>query len=136
MTWQEALREIEDRQGILSAEDVVSRARDKKSPLHPKFVWDDSVAGQLYRIHQARNLIRVYVEVLPEVEDNIEHNVYVSLKDDRYDGGGYRSIVSVMQDSELRASLLNDAKQELRYFKGKYNMLKELANVFEEIDKL
>ena len=136
MTWQEALRDIESRNGILNAEDVVSEAKNKKSPLHSKFTWDDTVAGKLYRIHQARNLIRVYVEILPEAEDGIEHNVFVSLREDRYEGGGYRTIVNVMQDDCLRQKLLNDAKQELQYFKNKYKMLKELASVFEEIDKL
>lgn len=134
-TWQEALKEIHKKKGILNAEDVVHEAKPKSSPLHSKFTWDDSVAGKLYRIHQARNLIRVYYDVVQQ-HDNKEYNVFVSLKEDRYSGGGYRTLVDVMEDTDLRLKLLNDAKQDLAIFRNKYKMLTELASVFEAIDKL
>lgn len=136
MTWQEALMEIEKKKGILNPEDIVSEAKKKTSPLHDKFTWNDSVAGNLYRIHQARNLIRIYVEQIPNSVSDVEHRVFVSLKEDRYSGGGYRTLVSVMEDTELRLQLLNEAKEELKLLKNKYEMLEELAKVFEEINKL
>lgn len=48
----------------LTPEAVVADARNPKSPLHKEFEWDDSIAGQKFRLHQARELIkRVRVHV-------------------------------------------------------------------------
>jgi len=56
----EALTAIRDKhaEGNLVPLDVVDAARPKKAPLHPAFEWDNSVAAEQYRVHQARNLIR------------------------------------------------------------------------------
>ncbi len=138
MTWQEALINISNKKGslgMLNPEDVVAEAKSKDSPLHPKFTWDNSVAGHLYRLQEARKLIVLVYSSLPQA-DNQGHQVFVSMKEDRYAGGGYRTLVSVLQDTEQRSKLLAQAKQELLYFREKYKMLEELAHVFEEIDKV
>ena len=44
--------------GSLTAELVVRAAAEKDSPLHEHFEWDDAKAGHLYRLVQARTLIR------------------------------------------------------------------------------
>jgi hypothetical protein len=137
MDWKEALVAIERKNKLLNAYDVVEEARSKDSPLHDKFEWDNTIAGQKWRIHQARNLINVYYTTINTDAGETEPcRVFVSLKDDRYDEGGYRTMVSVMNDVELRNKLLNDAKEDLVSFKLKYNQLKELALVFEAIDKV
>lgn len=137
MDWKEALLAIEKKNKMLNAYDVVEEARDENSPLHSKFEWDNTIAGQKWRIHQARNLINVYYTTIDtNIGETDPCRVFVSLKDDRYNEGGYRTMVSVMNDVELRTKLLNDAKEELTSFKLKYNQLKELALVFEAIDKV
>ncbi len=53
-----------ERGSTITATDVVNTARNPRSVLHTCFEWKDSVAGEKYRIHQARNLIRlVRVEI-------------------------------------------------------------------------
>lgn len=52
------LQNIYDRNGTISPQIVVDEARDETHPLHPHFVWDDSVAGELYRCSQAAQMIR------------------------------------------------------------------------------
>lgn len=42
----------------LTAPLVVDAARPEDAPLHPVFEWDDSIAAERHREHQARNLIR------------------------------------------------------------------------------
>lgn len=42
----------------LTPESVVKAASSPRHPLHPCFEWDDEKAGEQYRLHQARNLIR------------------------------------------------------------------------------
>jgi hypothetical protein len=63
--------------------------------------------------------------------------VYSSISTDRYaEGkrGGYRLLVDVMSDKEMREQLLLDFFNEFQTFKRKYYRLKELAPVFEQID--
>lgn len=50
--------------GRLTAEAVLREAEDPASPLHSEFEWDDGEAARLYRLNQARTLIKtVRVEV-------------------------------------------------------------------------
>jgi len=52
------LTRIQQRDGDLTAKAVVNESRPNEAPLHPIFEWDDEVAGERYREHQATNLIR------------------------------------------------------------------------------
>lgn len=52
--------------GQLLPEAVVEEARPEDAPLHPVFEWDDAVAGELYRLNQARYFIRCVRIVLDE----------------------------------------------------------------------
>ena len=56
----------------LTPEQVVKAARKKKSELHKCFEWNDKVASQLYRLEQARRIIRSIVEVQEEDHNNVE----------------------------------------------------------------
>jgi len=115
--------------GILKPEDVVERASDPSNVLHSRFTWDDTEAAQQYRLWQARHLIKICVTVLPNRSESTQ--VYVSLKSDRIGDTGYRPVVDVLADVELRQQLLSDALEDLKRFEQKYTELKELAEVFD-----
>ncbi len=120
--------------GLLQPESVVEAARPTTSPLHSRFEWDNSVAAQQYRVWQARQLIRVTVDVLVETGESFD--VFVSLSKDRQrESGGYRVLVDVLSDADMRAQLLKDALDDLEVFREKYRQLKELAEVFSAIKK-
>jgi hypothetical protein len=119
--------------GLLRPVDVVEFAEDKRTELHGKFTWDDSDAAVQYRLWQAREIIRVSVSILPHNEK--EYRTYVSLMNDRTEeGGGYRSVVTVLANRSLRESMLEEALNELGLFRRKYAAIKELAGVFDAID--
>jgi hypothetical protein len=123
--------------GQLRPEVVVESARDPKSPLHSSFNWDDTEAAIQWRLQQARMLIRAVV-TYESVGDGktVKVRPYVSLSSDRTEGGpGYRTLVSVMSDDELRAQMLVDARDDMQRFKAKYRALKELVDVFEAMDR-
>ena len=54
----EQLDLIYTRHNELTASLVVDAARPEDAPLHPGFEWNDSIAAERHREHQARNLIR------------------------------------------------------------------------------
>ena len=57
----------------------------------------------------------------------------VSLTTDRGENG-YRQLVNVLSDDEMRETLMSDAKKEMAWFKKKYAILTELAPVFTAIE--
>jgi hypothetical protein len=128
----ERLVALERRCGRIQAMDVVEDARPADSPLHPAFCWEDSVAAERWREEQARALIRsiVVVSVEERIEKPTRAIVHVTVDDD----GSYRSIVDVMREPDARASLLAQAMDDLRSWRAKYAMLRELAGVFAACD--
>ena len=54
----EELERIRSRSGKLLPHEVVKESKPKRAPLHKAFEWDDAIAGNKYRVFQARNLIR------------------------------------------------------------------------------
>jgi len=129
----ELLRKQHD--GLIRPTDVVDFARDPKTALHERFTWDDGKAATEYRLWQAREIIRVSVTFMPSIEK--EYRTYVSLLDDRQrEGGGYRSVVSVLKNPARRETMLSEALAELDGFRQRYAMLKELAPVFAAIDRV
>jgi hypothetical protein len=123
--------------GELKAADVVDAARPETSPLHDSFEWDDSEAAEQYRLWQARQLIRVTVQMLGAGEDAVLSRVFVSLTTDRTRaGGGYRVMLDVLGDEGQRRQMLSDALEEMKRFRRKYGRLVELTKVFDEMEKV
>jgi hypothetical protein len=127
---QELERIAAENGGVLYPGHVVNAARPVASPLHSQFEWDDSEAAEKYRLHQARQLISVVVQYIGNDPSKEPVPVFVSLRSDRGQRGGYRTIVSVLSDEGLRQQLLEDALAELETFRKKYGHLRELARVF------
>lgn len=129
----EALAEANN--GLLHPEKVVEFAKDPATALHSRFEWDDTEAAEKYRVWQARQLIKVTVTVLPnENEDEFKViPLFVSLKEDRQNGGGYRTLVDVMNDDQMRKRLLSQAYNDFKLWQKKYQQLKELAPVFDQM---
>jgi len=121
--------------GMLLPAIIVEYAKNRKTVLHSCFTWDDTEAAQQWRLHQARMLIRVIVTVLPN-DDETEFRAFVSLKNDRYSHLGYRPMISVLEDEDLKNQMLEEALVEMIVFKEKYKNLRELVGVFDEMEKI
>jgi hypothetical protein len=119
--------------GVLSPEVVVEEAKEKSSPLHACFTWDDSTAAQEYRLWEARRLIAVSVEYIGAIGQDVR--VFVSLKSDR-GAGGYRQMLTVMDEGDKRNELLQNALEDLAGFRLRYQHLDELAGIFIEEEKI
>lgn len=121
--------------GLLRGEAVVAFAKNPKTALHSRFEWDDAKASHEYRLWQARELIQTYVTVMASGSKPIR--AFVSLRADRKQaGGGYRGIVSVFDDRDLREQLLAEALDEVNHWRDKYRRLQELAPIFAGIDRV
>ena len=126
------IRQIERaNNGVVKPEQVVEAARSPNSALHDAFCWDDDEAARLYRIEQARGLLRVLVEIEPRTSE--EMRAFVAVKSERYEGGGYRHMPTVMRSAAGRDAVLETALWELQAVEAKYKRLTELAGVFAAI---
>ncbi|MFW9928653.1 MAG: hypothetical protein ACFFD1_04615, partial [Candidatus Thorarchaeota archaeon] len=80
--------------GMISAEIVSNEAQKKQSPLHDWFDWEDNIAGEKWRLHQARLLINsIKVKII--FEKGVNHYrkyLNVNIKDD--DGESQRFYVT------------------------------------------
>lgn len=123
--------------GKLHAEKVVQFARrHKKSALHKQFDWNVKKAAMQHWIEEARRLIRVFVISTPVKDTMITARVYVSLPSDRKDGGGYRTMNSVLNDEAMKAEMLKSAMTDIQVFLRKYNDICELGGLLDEMRRL
>lgn len=106
----EELAALHAEQGHVTAGSVVDRARPVNAPLHPAFEWRDKVAGENWRQHQARNLIRSVVVVQPHGEDPLPQSVHVT----EGKSGRYLPTSVVARDESLYALALGELERAAR----------------------
>lgn len=110
---------------------VLERARDESSELHKCFTWDDSTAAERWRISEARLVTRQLV--IKEVEvpkDRPEIRLFYKTDNE----SGYKPTEIIVRKEDEYKKLLASAYAELRAFKRKYSMLKELQEIFDLIN--
>lgn len=123
---------IQKNDGIIHAVDVVEAARNKDSPLHNKFEWEDSEAAEKYRLIQARMLLSICVQYIDSGSKKVPTKVFVSLSTDRIKRGGeagYRNFVDVIADDDMKNQMLMDSLNQMRSFEERYKTLKELEGL-------
>lgn len=120
--------------GTLRPLDIVEAARTDDHPLHGEFEWDNSVAGQKYRLHQAEQLIRTVVVKVKEDSEPIR--MFVSLREDREQGTGYRTVVDVLTDDDKTAQLLNETRKDAAVLLKKLAGLQKVAGSKQDTERL
>ena len=126
----DVMSELERLGDHYTLKDVVDLARDENTALHKCFEWDDAIAAEKYRESQAGTVIRmiVYVDQKTEEKTNIRAVVTTDIRKE------YSPTRLVMRNKSEYEALLDRAMNELRAFKAKYSMLKELDYILELID--
>lgn len=120
--------------GVLEPGHIVEAARDERSPMHPHFQWDDTVAAELYREDQARDLVRsLTVDISRSNLETKPVRAFVNVET----GGerGYVTTAVAMSSEDLRRQVLQRAFAELEAWRARHAELSELARVFSAIDE-
>lgn len=131
------IERIEREQGEVTNQAIVDAARPKESVLHGLFEWNNKIAGEKWRLQQARCMLaalvvdqsddgyskRAFVNVTPSPEFPSSPPRFINYKD-------------AMRDDGMRDTLLRNAVRELHVFKEKYASLKELKDVITAIDSI
>lgn len=92
--WAHEVRDMwDDEHEKVPADAVVEWARTHpKSDLHRQFEWDDAVAGEKYRVEQARDLIQRVLVYVEKGEDQVVP-LAIHMEDD---GPGYALTLDVL----------------------------------------
>lgn len=122
----------------LTPRNIVETARSSDNPLHGLFEWDDSIAGEKYRLYQARVLVN-QVEVVIEGE---EMPAYENCKVEIENGEGekpereYFHASDIMETEELREQVIAKAIGRLKYWQkmyGHYDVFKPVNVAINEV---
>ena len=111
--WFETLRKKHG--GALRPADVLDAAKDKTSPVHSYFEWDDTKAAEQWRLEQARKLIRE-VEVTwsePKGPRTVEATIRSgpAFVNTERNGTGYRSFREMVQTMLIRLTPKMEVEQ-------------------------
>jgi hypothetical protein len=100
------LDRIQRDNGELTAQLVVDESRPDDAPLHPAFEWNDAIAAEEHRKHQARTMIR---SIQVAEDGNPAEPVYVHIKS----AGSYVPTGEVVQRLDLYEEAYRDAQSRL-----------------------
>jgi len=130
------LEEIERKKGCISPKVVVNAARDKSSPLHTYFDWNDTRAAENYRLQQARGLINHLTVVINYDTGDVQKAFFnVSGSVDESKAFAYVNIERALTNKEFRRQVLQNAMNEIVYWKTKYQEYSEFKGIVGAINK-
>lgn len=132
----EEVEEVKKNYG-LTAETLLKKASKKSSSLYGFFDWDDSSAGDKWRLSQARTFINEIKVIVEDREMYAFESVNVSVENNPKKTTScreYKSIVEIMDNPEYRRQLIQRALSEAKYWKERHQELVELKSIFVNID--
>ena len=127
----------------LTAENILRKASKKSSSLYEFFDWDNSSAGEKWRLSQARILINEIKVIVEDKEISAFENVNVTIqeaetpniKSSKFGSREYKTIVEIMNNEDYRNQLIHSALAQATFWKEKYKELIELEPIFISIDE-
>lgn len=120
----EELEKLANR-GELTAEKVVEEAKNANSPMHSWFEWDDTVAAQKYREHQARVLIGSIV-IYHEPEKKTR--AFYVIKEEK--SPVYHHITEIRSDDLMKKRLAEQALKEMEVWAKRYEEIADYLGTF------
>jgi len=136
----EELLRISTDEELPTASEIVESAKDKTSPLHDLFEWDDSIASEKWREHQARLIVNHLIIIKKMDHEDVEVKAFwnVSKADDPEDESARRYVfaVKLLKNDDYRRQMLKQALDEIKTWREKYRILKELHEIFEAAKRI
>jgi len=135
--------EVEKENG-LTAENLLEKAKIKDSPLHDLFDWNNTEAGEKWRLHQARVLINEVKIIVGNREMYAFENIKISVsnreensKEDKEEYSRcYKPIVEILSNEDYRRQVIESALENITYWKEKHSDFAELKPIFVSIERV
>lgn len=101
--------------------------------IHSYIEWDDTIASQKYRIQQVRNIVN-HIEIVVKQKYSEEPvRVYLSVKPTEDSAPRYMNIKAIFSDQYLRDQVIQRALAELKHWKERYHVYKELTDIVDAL---
>lgn len=127
------LEALKDRLGgVVRAEDVLEFAKDETTACHSEFKWDNEEAGHMFRLQQARGLIRVWIVYEKRVDRPVR--ALISVPSDRVNGKGYRSTADVLDNAFYLSQVIEEALVKIEKQREQFVHLRALDPLFARIN--
>ena len=129
-----ALDAIQENDGGITPEALLKVSTPTRSKTHKMFEWDDTVAGDKYRLEQARLVLRS-IDVIVQIPDDGERSIR-AFTSTPLEGGKrvYVNTVSAMQQRDTRDAMLQDCLNALIKFREKWANLVAVADATAPLD--
>ena len=135
----EYLERIAKADGKISPRKLVKMARSGDSPIHEFLEWDDKMAGESFRIMQARKIISHFeVELSFNGETTVEKAFFnLEFNEEKSENqNGYVDLETVVTTKEYQDQVVENALKELIAWKDRYKRYQALNAIFEAIEKV
>ncbi len=120
----------------LTAVELVKRAKVIIHPWHDEiYKQNDNQAAYLYRLQRAREIINKIKIIINNTEIYAFENVSIIVNETENEKQ-YVGIQQILNNEDYRNQVLMSALKELKTWKTKYSMYKELEKVFEVVDEM
>ena len=107
------LERIADKHDGIRAQDVVDESTPEDAVLHPCFTWDDQIAANEHRKHQARSIVRSVRVVYPDKEESEPAFVHVRHESEEDAVGSYQRSRVVASNFSLYENAWRAARERL-----------------------
>lgn len=126
-----ALSHIHKKHGKITPDLIVEYAKDRKSPIHSCFEWDDTKAAYQHRKQQAR-VFMCNVQIIKYHKNGIrDTRAFVSVVTDG--DRSYQPTADVLSSDELRRQVIDGAKNNIKYWASELQKYKELAAIVQKM---
>ena len=98
----------------------------KSSELNKCFEWDNTIAGEKWRMQQANNILASISIVVTEKEEPVKAFVNIKTHEEKR---VFKSIVKVLNNEDEYQQLLKKAERDFISYKDKYNKLVEIKDL-------
>lgn len=133
----EELEGLEKTKEITNKNVLEYAKNNKNSELYKCFEWDNTIAGEKYRLRQASQIITSISFVIEE-EPLKKQKVYYSIKSKKEETRIFKNIKDIIENDDEYSILCEKAKNELETCKNNYEELikrQDLKEIIFEIYK-
>ena len=113
------IMEICDQMESATPQQILEKARDESTELHKCFTWDDSIAAEKYRIHEARQIV-CQLKIVEQDIDNKQKPTAIRVFYKTDGKSGYKPTQLILKQPDEYEALLERCRNELPSVKQKY----------------
>ncbi len=130
MVYEELAEKSED--GGVTSQALLNASRAKDAPLHNRFDWNNTSAGEKYRLKQAGKLLREMTIMVNEERTREYQNIIIEV--DQQKVHKYYHIETIMSSEELKKKVLTQIAKKMREMMETYKQYKEIYKVVNEAE--